>query len=199
MPAIVLREKSEVYRANKVPGSQINRLRQHQINHGRSLDEFTNPGKLQKNSSPPKDAKDCFSHLPGGGKTVLASSHQGSTLEHLNWNYPGGTSWSMNVPKTEKVVFNIRHLVNLSVNVEAHSTNTNKPRPCHNCKLFDHASYSDHANPKCVKGWGNHQALDWKNRADKAPKCANCGGWAPSILPRMQTESSKQTQTNQNA
>lgn len=51
----------------------------------------------------------------------------------------------------------------------------NKPRQCHNCQMIGYASYSCHANPKCVKCAGNH-TKECKKTRYKPSRCVNYGG-----------------------
>lgn len=55
---------------------------------------------------------------------------------------------AVNVPQTEKTIFNMKRLANLVVKAESHRTNRIRSRPCHNCKLFGHSPYSCHTTPK---------------------------------------------------
>lgn len=82
----------------------------------------------------------------------------------------------INVPKTGKTIITTKYLTNISVKVEAHRKNLNKPRQCHNRPSFGNASYSCHAKDKCVKCGSNYPTLVCKKTVEKPPRCANCGG-----------------------
>lgn len=69
------------------------------------------------------------------------------------------TTWNIivNVPKTEKNIYNLKYLANLVVRVKAYRSDPHKSTQCHNCQLYGPASYSCHVKPECVKCGGSHQ------------------------------------------
>lgn len=78
------------------------------------------------------------------------------------------------LPKSEKDIFQLKHLVNVIITVESQHQKA-VIRKCYRCQRFGHAQSRCAANPRCVFCAGNHHTYECRKDTVKARKCCNCG------------------------
>lgn len=79
------------------------------------------------------------------------------------------------LPKEEKNIYQLTHVINLKVTVESQKHRTEVGQ-CHRCQRFGHSQSKCTATPRCVKCAGSHITSECKKEKNTSAKCANCGG-----------------------
>lgn len=78
------------------------------------------------------------------------------------------------VPKTEKNIFNLKHVNRVVITVESQRPKT-RVSQCFRCQRFGHAQSRCTVKPRCVKCAGDHHYSECNKDKNTPPKCANCG------------------------
>lgn len=78
------------------------------------------------------------------------------------------------VPKTEKHIYHLKHIANVSIGVESQRQKAQITQ-CFRCQRFGHAQSRCTVRPKCVKCAGNHHYTECEKDKNAPAKCANCG------------------------
>lgn len=78
------------------------------------------------------------------------------------------------LPKTEKNIYNIETVAGMVIQIEALKTN-NQVVQCFRCQKYGHGQTHCTAEYKCVKCSKNHRAYECDMTKNEKPICANCG------------------------
>lgn len=98
------------------------------------------------------------------------------------WRYKDGKPMPLVqvlIPKTEKSIFQITSIDQMSVKIEAQHSKTNFTQ-CHNCQLYGHSQSRCKAPSVCVKCAGQHHTTQCIKKMEIPPTCANCNGNHPA-------------------
>lgn len=87
------------------------------------------------------------------------------------------------IPKTETNIFQLTHLLHLSIKVESLKNKT-RINQCRNCQKHGHGQSTCKALPKCLKCAGDHHTSTCTKSKETPAKCANCGGDHPANYSR---------------
>lgn len=98
------------------------------------------------------------------------------------WRYKDGNPMPLVqvlLPKSEKSIFQLTAIDNMTVKVEAQHSKTNYTQ-CHNCQLYGHSQTRCKSPSVCVKCAGQHHTTQCTKTIEIPPMCANCGGNHPA-------------------
>lgn len=77
------------------------------------------------------------------------------------------------LPKSEKRIFDLKVLDQLSIKIESQKTKTTVTQ-CYRCQIYGHSQFRCTAEPKCLKCAKKHLTFECKEVIVN-PTCANCG------------------------
>lgn len=77
---------------------------------------------------------------------------------------------------TNKEIYNVGHLLNMSINIENYRGRGKGPIQCHRCQRYMHTQSGCRLEPRCVKCAGPHLTKDCTIQKTESPKCVNCDG-----------------------